>query len=201
MTPSGEEDRRLASRCASGEREALDALVNRFSGLVYHAVKRTLVLKRVPHTPQDLEDLHGAVFLQLLDKGCRKLGQYRGTNGCSLASWIRLIAIRTVLNRLRAQGIDSFLWGDRRSSIEELHDEMTADGDETSRKLEKREELRIVKEGIDRLPANERLLMRLHFERGLALEEVADVMHVSLQNAYTVKHRAVKRLRSLINQG
>ncbi len=169
--------------------------------LIYHAVKHTLVLKRVPHTHQDLEDLHGSVFLQILDKGCRKLGQYRGTNGCSLASWIRLIAIRTVLNRLRAQGMDSFSWGDRRSSIEDLHEEVTADSDETSRKLEKREELRIVKEGIDRLPAKERLLMRLHFERGLALEEVADVMHLSLQNAYTVKHRAVKRLRSWINQG
>jgi RNA polymerase sigma-70 factor, ECF subfamily len=201
MTPAGEEDLRLASRCAAGEGEALEALVNRFSGLIYHAVKQTLVLKRVPHTRQDLEDLHGSVFLQLLDKGCRKLGQYRGTNGCSLASWIRLIAIRTVLNHLRAQGMDSFSWGDRRSAIEDLHGELAAEGAEVSRKVEKEEELRMVEEGIHRLPAKERLLMRLHFERGLALEEVADVMHLTLQNAYTIKHRAVKRLRAWISEG
>jgi RNA polymerase sigma factor (sigma-70 family) len=201
MTPSREEDYHLALRCASGEREALESLVKRFSNLIYHAVKRTLVLKRIPHTRQDLEDLHGSVFLQLLDKGCRKLGQYKGTNGCSLASWIRLIAVRTVLNHLRAQGMDSFSWGDRRSAIEDLHSEVTADGDDVSRKVEKEEELRMVEEGIHRLPARERLLMRLHFEKGLALEEVAAVMHLSLQNAYTIKHRAVKRLRSWIKEG
>jgi RNA polymerase sigma-70 factor, ECF subfamily len=200
MTPAGEEDRRLASQCASGEREAMEALVNQFSGLVYHAVKRTLVLKRVPHTHQDLEDLHGSVFLQLLDKGCRKLGQYRGTNGCSLASWIRLIAIRTVLNHLRAQGMDSVSWGDRRRSIEDLHSVVTADGDELSRMVEKEEELRMVEEAIHRLPAKERLLMRLHFEKGLALEEIADVMHFSLQNAYTIKHRAIKRLKAWVSE-
>jgi RNA polymerase sigma-70 factor, ECF subfamily len=201
MTPSREEDRHLASRCASGEREALESLVNRFSNLIYHAVKQTLVLKRVPHTRQDLEDLHGSVFLQLLDKGCRKLGQYRGTNGCSLASWIRLIAVRTVLNHLRAQGMDSFSWGERRSAIEDLHDEMAAEGDDVSRNVEKEEELRMVKEGIHRLPTKEKLLMRLHIEKGLALDAVADVMHLNLQNAYTIKHRAVKRLRSLISEG
>jgi RNA polymerase sigma-70 factor, ECF subfamily len=200
MTPSREEDCHLASRCASGEREALEALVNRFSKLIYHAVKQTLVLKRVPHTRQDLEDLHGSVFLQLLDKGCRKLGQYRGTNGCSLASWIRLIAVRTVLNHLRAQGMDSFSWGERRSAIEDLHDEMAAEGDDVSRNVEKEEELRMVKEGIHRLPTKEKLLMRLHIEKGLALEEIADVMHLNLQNAYTIKHRAVKRLKAWVSE-
>jgi RNA polymerase sigma-70 factor (ECF subfamily) len=200
MTPSGEEDRRLASRCASGEREALEALVNRFSDLVYHAVKHTLILKCVPHTQQDLEDLHGSVFLHLLDKECRKLGQYRGTNGCSLASWIRLIAIRTVLNHLRAQGMDSFSWGDRRRPIEDLQSEVTADGDVTSRMVEKEEEVRMVEEAIHRLPAKEKLLMRLHFEKGLALEEIAEVMHFSLQNAYTIKHRATKRLRAWVSE-
>jgi RNA polymerase sigma factor (sigma-70 family) len=77
---------------------------------------------------------------------------------------------------------------------------MTDDG-EPSQMLEKEESLRMVGEGIGRLPSKEKLLMRLHFEKGLSLEEIADVMHLSLQNAYTIKHRAVKRLRSWINQG
>lgn len=200
MTPSTEEDRRLAARCGSGEREALEALVNRFSNLIYHAVKATLVLKRVPHTRQDLEDLHGSVFLQLLDKGCRRLGQYQGTNGCSLGSWVRLIAVRTVLNHLRGQGVDSFSWRERRSAIEDVHGEIAADGDDVSRNVEKEEALRMVKEGIHRLPTKEKLLMKLHFEKGLDLEEVADVMHLSLPNAYTIKHRAVKRLKACIGE-
>jgi RNA polymerase sigma-70 factor, ECF subfamily len=198
MTPSREEDRRLASQCASGEREALEALVHRFSGLVYHAVKRTLVLKGVSHTRQDLEDLHGSVFVQLLDKRCRKLGQYKGTNGCSLASWIRLIAIRTVLNHLRTQGVDAFSWGARRSAIEDLRDEMVEDGDDVAQKVEKDELIRMVRKRIHRLPAREKLLMTLHFEKGLDLDEIAGLMNLNLQNAYTIKHRAVKRLRSWI---
>lgn len=200
MTLSGEEDRRLASRCASGETEALEALVRRFSGLIYYAVKHTLLLKRVPHTYQDLEDLHGSVFLQLIDKGCHKLGQYRGTNGCSLASWIRLIAIRTVLNHLRAKGIDSFLGRESRSSIEDLHGEVATDEDDLIQRLEKEELMGMVEEEIHRLPVREKLLMRLHFEKGLGLDEIAGLMHLSLQNAYTIKHRAIKRLRTWVSE-
>jgi RNA polymerase sigma-70 factor (ECF subfamily) len=200
MTPRGEEDLLLASRCASGEETALEALVKRFSGLIYHAVKHTFILKRVPHTQQDLEDLHGLVFLHLLDKKCRKLGQYKGTNGCSLASWIRLITIQTVLNHLRMRGMDSFSWGERRSSIEDLHGEMATDGDDVIQKMEKEELMGIIEAEIHRLPVREKLLMRLHFEKGLGHDEIASLMHLSFQNVYTIKHRAIKRLRVWVSE-
>jgi len=38
--------------------------------------------------------------------------------------------------------------------------------------------------------------MKLHFDRGLALTEVAEAMQLSRDNAYTIKHRAVKKLRT-----
>ena len=95
------EDRELLSKCVSGDRTASEMLVRRFSDLVYRAVQYTLMAKHVSFNRHDLEDLHNTVFLRLFEQGCKKLRQYQGKNGCSLASWIRMIAVRTVLDHLR----------------------------------------------------------------------------------------------------
>ena len=91
------EDRALLSRCFSGDREAEETLVRQYSNLVYSAVQRTLMMRHVPYNSQDLEDLHNTIFLRLFEAQGKKLRQYQGKNGCSLATWIRTVAVRTVL--------------------------------------------------------------------------------------------------------
>ncbi|MBU0734991.1 MAG: sigma-70 family RNA polymerase sigma factor, partial [Proteobacteria bacterium] len=62
--------------------------------------------------------------------------------------------------------------------------------------LERAEQKRILSEAIQLLTPRGRLFMKLYFEKGLRLEEVAGALGISVQNAYTVKHRVVQRLRS-----
>jgi DNA-directed RNA polymerase specialized sigma24 family protein len=95
-------DHRILLECVAGDRKAQDAFVRRFSNLIYQTVQGTLRARNLPFHKPDLEDLHNTVFVRLFEKGCRKLSQYQGKNGCTVSSWIRLIAVRTVLDTLRS---------------------------------------------------------------------------------------------------
>ena len=195
MNRSAEEDRRLLSRCLAGDRKASELFVRRFSGLIYHSVRYILTTKRIPFTKEDLEDHHNTIFLHLFENGCRKLSQYRGKNGCSLASWLRVVAVRIVLNYERDTGIYGALWQDKQISFENL----TGQNEEEVEPLalmEEAEQRRILQNTIQLLSPRERLFMKLHIEQGLPLKETASDLGISVKNAYTVKHRAIKRLRS-----
>ena len=197
MSSSLAEDRGLLAKCFAGDREAGEALVRRFSNLVYQAVQHTFMVKHVRYTKEDLQDLHNTVFLRLFEEGGKKLRQYQGKNGCSLATWIRLIAVRTVLDHLRKKGIDSIACRDALIALDEVYG---LKGDECHgvALLERAEKERLLREGIQNLSPRDRLFMKLHFDQGLPVAEVAAAMQVSVENVYIIKHRAIQRLRAQV---
>jgi RNA polymerase sigma factor (sigma-70 family) len=137
------------------------------------------------------------VFLQLFEQRCKKLRQYEGKNGCSLASWIRLVAVRIVLNHLRKRGMDAMLWQKKRVALEDIA-ELRGEEMEPGASMDAAEQQRLVRDGIQNLPPRDRLFVKLHFDQGLPVEEVAAAMQITVQNAYTVKHRAIQRLKSYV---
>ena len=197
MSPPIEDDRALLAKCFAGDRVASEALVRRFSDLVYKTVQYTLRARQVPFKGEDLEDLHNTVFLNLFERKCRKLRQYRGKNGCSLATWIRVVTLRILLNHLRKKGPDAAFWQKKRISIDEL-DHVRAEETDTPALMERAEQESLVQEGLQSLTPRDRLFVKLHFHQGLSVEEVARTMRISIENAYTVKHRAIQRLRAYV---
>ncbi len=195
MTSPHDEDRHILSKCISGDREATETFVMKFSGLVYYSIQGALLTRHVSFTSQDLEDLHNTVFLKLFERRCRKLRQFEGRNGCSLKRWIGLITVRIVLNHIRERGVDTISWQKKRISIEDLPELMDRNMD-SSTVIEESEKGQILQNGIRNLPPRDRLFMKLHFENELPMEEVAAIMKVSVQNAYTIKHRAINKLKS-----
>ena len=194
MNHSIKEDQQLLFRCLSGDKTASEDLVRRFSDLVYRSVQYTLMARQVPFNRFDLEDLHHTVFLKLFDQNHKKLRQYQGKNGCSLASWIRMITVRTVLDTLRKKGVDSMGWQNKRIPLEQSP-ELKAERDDTGALYEKSEQRRSLREGITKLAPRDKLFVQLHFERGLSLTEIADIMNLTIGSTYTLKHRAIQRLK------
>ena len=197
MSRSAEEDRRLLSGCLTGDRRASELFVRRFSGLIYHSVRHILTTKHIPFSNEDLEDHHNTIFLLLFENGCRKLSQYQGKNGCSLASWLRVVAVRTVLNYERDRGINGALRQDGQTPLENLSEEH-GESPGPLALLEEVEQRRLLQETIPLLSPRERLFIKLHMEQGLPMEETASALGISIQNAYTVKHRAIKRLKAYL---
>ncbi|MCF8145703.1 MAG: sigma-70 family RNA polymerase sigma factor [Deltaproteobacteria bacterium] len=199
MTDSLQKDLRLLSRCLDGDREASELFVRRFSGLIYYAVRYVLTSKCISFGPEDLEDLHNSVFLDLFENKGRKLSQYHGKNGCSLASWLRVVAVRRVLNHIRDGHMHTDLPQEKQVPFENFS---SHDREELGplALMEQAERGRLVRDAVQFLSPRDRLFMKLYFEDGLALEEVADTLRISIQNAYTIKHRAVQRLRSHLSR-
>jgi RNA polymerase sigma factor (sigma-70 family) len=197
MRSSLEEDRKLISKCISGDRDAGENLVRLFSNLVYQTVRSTFLAKQAPFTRQDLEDLHNTVFLGLFEQGCARLRSYQGRNGCTLASWIRIVTVRMVLNHLRKKGVDGPLWEKKKTPVEDLSWLMGNDPGALAL-MESAEQEKLVHDGMESLAPRDRLFMKLHIGHGLPVEEVAETLRISIENAYVVKHRAVERLRAYL---
>jgi len=196
MRYSIEEDRALINACLSGDDQAIEVLIRRYSPLVFRYVQHTLMASNVPFDDEDLKDFHNTIFILLLEKKCKKLRQFRGKNGCSLASWIRLITCRAVLNQLREISGDA-TWYHMRAPIEEaaeiLSDELGA-----METIEEEEKKQLIKKCIQKLSVRDRLFIKLHIEQDLPVPKVALIMQISVANAHTLKHRSIERLKKHI---
>ncbi len=188
-----EEERQLLHECiVCGKKHKV---VQQYWNLVYYTVRKTLTIKNVPFTGEDIEDLRSEVFVKLFDKGCWRIRQYREKLGHGLAGWIALIANRTVLNYLRKRGFDSLSWQNSKVQIEEelqlKQEEMDLETIE--------EEKRLIHDAMEKLPSRDRLVLKLHYYHELSLPEVASAIHRTVVATYTIKSRAIKRLKALIS--
>jgi len=190
-------DKDLIAGCLAGRRDALETIVKRFSNSVYRAIQYVLKVKNIPYSKLDLEDLHNSVFLHLFENHCKKLGQYKGTNGCSLYSWIRIITVRTVIDHLRKKGIDALSHQKTNLPIEVLSD-LRVEQPNPLDVIERADQIRLIQDGMKALLPRDRLFLKLHSIEGLSIGEVAEIMSISEENAHSIKHRAIKRLKSVI---
>jgi RNA polymerase sigma factor (sigma-70 family) len=192
-------DQSIISGCILGDKAAAEAFVKRFSNLVYQSVQGALRARNLRYSKLDLEDLHNTVFLGLFEKSCWKLRQYKGLNGCSVSSWIRLITVRIVLDHLRKSQTDVLT---RKEKLLPL-DSVLAQESESAGQwalMERAERARLLAEGLKKLLPRERLFLKLHCEEGLPISEVAGIMKVTENNAHSIKHRAIKSLMSKMEQ-
>lgn len=191
-------EKTLLIGCCRGERDVQEAFVRRYSNLVYSTILHTYNAKGRDCRDQDIDDLHNTVFMRLLERRCRRLRQYKGRNGCSLASWVRMITVRTVIDHLR-QSRDALSQPYRVTDEALLH--FQADIPEPWQLLDRKQKGEALRKGMDALLPRDRLFLKLHCLEGLSLSEVAGILNVTENNAYSLKHRAIKRLKSIINPG
>jgi RNA polymerase sigma-70 factor (ECF subfamily) len=197
MISASGKDRRRLKKCLAGDKTACERFVKEFSDIVYRSVRYTLLVRNVYFNQADLEDLHNTVFLRLFENDAKKLRQFKGQNGCSLSTWIRIIAVRIVLNHLRKRGLDSIAGQKGRIPLEDIP-ELNLAKSATAEEIEKIERQQSIMNGIRRLPPRDRLFLVLHYENGYSIEEVAQTLKLSLGNAYIIKHRAIQKLKSTI---
>lgn len=194
--PTSEEDKLLLDGCLNGDGKCRENFVRQYSSLVYATVLRVTKSKNTILSEQCVEDLHQTVFLTMFDKNCRKLRQFKGKNGCRLASWVRLVAGNVVLDYLR-RGTDALAHKQQTMPLElasELNDPEPLAIDQ----LAAAEQWRQVEEGLGQLKKRDQLLIRLHCLEGLSLPVVAKTLGLSEKNIHSVKHRAVQRLKDSI---
>lgn len=194
-----QDDQILRDGCIAGDPEAAERFVVTYSDVVYRGIQSTFKGRGVPYAYDDLQDIHNTVFLQIFDKGGRKLKQFRGENGCRMKTWIRLIAVRTTLNVIRKRGYDGIADQRKAVSFEDMV-ELQANDPGPWQHLAQKERHRLLSSAMNALPPRERLFVRLHIEKGMSVPDVAEAMQLTVNNAHTVKHRVVKRLKEHVHR-
>jgi RNA polymerase sigma factor (sigma-70 family) len=190
-------DKEVLDGCLSCVPAMQEIFVRRFSRLVFSSIQGVVKVKAAGLSQQDIEDLHNTVFVQLFERRCRKLRLYTGKNGCSLATWIRMITVRTVLDHLRLAR-DVMCRTECCIAMEELVQELISEQDSPHTILEAKEQQLLIEKGLQSLEPRDQLVIRLHCLDEQPLCRIATILKVTESNVHSIKHRAIKRLKAAL---
>ncbi len=177
----------------AGDPTAAERLVVEFGGVVRDAIARFLAM-RVRSRLDLADDLAHEVFLALFADNGRKLRTFAGRHGCSFGGWIKVVAVRLTIDRLRREARVVHLDDDTPRMLE-LRRTLRTDApgpEEVMLGVETAEQL---SQALAELGPKDRMLAELHLVRGRTLDDVAQLLGVTMNAAYVRKSRVLDRLR------
>ncbi len=185
-------DHRLAAAVLRGDREAQETLVRQYGPVVLGVARRYL------GSEADAADVFQETFIAVIDG----IDKFQGRS--SLQYWIRGVAIRQSLMALRRSRRR------REQPIEDLLPRFDEHGRRldghgaaagpmaTQQLVEQEERRRFVREQIDALGEDYRLVLLLRDIDGYSTRETADILGIRENAVKTRLHRARSALRTLI---
>lgn len=186
----------LLYECIHGNKKSWNAFVERYTNLIYHTIHKAFKTYHSDYLYQDLEDIHNGIFLSLMENGYKKLKQYKGINGCSVSSWLMVVTTNFTLNYFKRQKPYVPLedtTGNNMSVLENIPNPK-AQPDE---KLAEAEHGEILGELIKDLNANDRLFLKLYYDKELPPEEIAEIMNLTVSAIYSKKNRIREKLKKI----
>ncbi len=191
------EEAALLAGCIRGQKDAWDEFVDRYSSLIYHQIHRCLGAHTAHAMREDVEDLYHSVFEALLERDRRRLRQFKGR--CSLASWVVLITRRIVIDTLRKRRATVPLDAEDHDGIA-LHERMPDTKPNAEEETLDSERVEQLKDALQRLTPEDRLLANLVYQRDASPDEIAKVLNISKGAVYTRKTRLHEKLRELLEE-
>jgi RNA polymerase sigma factor (sigma-70 family) len=185
-----EKEKTLIAGCLRSEKAAWDSFVLQYSNLVYHTIKKTLSLHHAEPHADLVEDLYQEFFLSLLRDDYKKLRQFRGTQGCSLASWLRLLTARLTIDFLRKQAPTA--GGVARA--------MSHQSPDPAEPLLNEQQESLLNQAIQTLSPRDRILLDLCYRQALGSEEIARLLRTSVNAVYTQKNRVLEKIREVLRR-
>lgn len=180
----------------AGESGSEARLIEAYGWVVREAITRFLTFRTRGRI--DLaDDLTHEVFVALLRDGGRKLRTFAGRHGCSLAGWLKVVAVRLAIDRLRREGRVVMLEDDT-PRMAEIRRSLRSEHGDPEAAMQGAEAVERLARAMAQLTAKDRLVAELHLVRGRALEDVAAILGVTMNAAYVRKSRLLERLRRVL---
>lgn len=194
------DDTTLLAACLGGERRAWTTLVERTSRYVAWLIRLTAQRCGVELDDDTVGDFHAEVYAALLEDDMRRLRLYRGENGCSVRSWLRVIAVRRTLDLLRKRRPET--------SLDQLVEQGaqwtdTATPDALTALIETRDPgpREALEAAAALLSESDRALLEMLYVHKLPAEAAATALGINRGALYTRKTRLVQRLQALVEGG
>jgi RNA polymerase sigma-70 factor, ECF subfamily len=185
-------DVELLDAVCRGDEVAWESFYDRFRNLMVACVTRVCLRAGIKLQADDLMDILGDTCMNMVAGNFRRLRLYRTDGGCSVSSWIGVIATSTAhdfLRRERRRRIDPTLEAD----LERLAP--LVDGPDAA--LIDRQQRAFVDIALSGLSKRDRKFAELYFGEAKSPEDIAKEMGVSVSTVYSKKAKIKTRLRSL----
>ena len=186
----------LVERAKNGDDEAFGALVGAYEVFVYHMAVR--VLSMSGGSVSDGEDVAQEVFI----KAWRSLDSFRGD--CAFSTWLYRITVNTAKDKIRSASRH------RTTSLtvtDDDGDEVVIDVPVTSADeipemaYERRENIKAVREAIEKLPDEMRRILILRELEDLSYTDIADLLGLEIGTVKSRLNRSRAALKKILKDG
>jgi RNA polymerase sigma-70 factor (ECF subfamily) len=178
-----------------GERQACwNQFVRRYERLITSCVLKVLRRYGAVFSNEDLDDLVGDVWLQLLRDDMKKLRQYDAERGFRIASFIGLVATNTTIDHLRSRQAEATPL----DQVMEDYASLTLVADAPSELVERSEQAELVRSALNQLSAEERRFVVEVFHAERAPEELARQLGVTTNTVYSRKFKIREKLQRIV---
>ncbi|MCX5894596.1 MAG: sigma-70 family RNA polymerase sigma factor [Proteobacteria bacterium] len=177
-----EQEKKLINQCIQGSREAWRVFINQYSPLVYYMIQKMLRSRHADAGRGEIDDLHNEIFLSIMDNQGKKLRQYEGKNGCTVSSWVRMIAVRATIDHLR-KNRDTASLSDETTTREV--ERVTAPSLTPQKLLEDEEKKQILHDLIASLPPQDQLFLKLLYYQEVPPQDIAKLFNSSTNAVYS----------------
>lgn len=173
-------DRDLARRCADGDARAWEEFVRTYRPVMRAAAARHRT-RTAPDPAVGPDDVAADLLAELVRDGGKTLREYEGR--ASLSTWVWVLARRRA-GRVRAArlGTDAVPRAEDPSPGPAEHAQI-------------REEIERLREGMERLPPRDRMILSLAYLRDWTAFEISTLLRVPVPHVRVLLQRARDRLR------
>ena len=190
------DDLEFVQRCIARDAAAWDQFLQKYSRLIYSYIHSVLRLKARVIPADTVDDLYQDLIASLIKDNYKKLSSFKAKNGCSLASWLRVVTVSFMLDFVRRSrpiaSLDEDLEGG--GSLKDIL------GDDSHIKLENEiagaEKKTQLLECIEELAVDDKYFLELYLRRELPLEQLSCVLRISKPAAEMRKSRILARLKN-----
>lgn len=188
-------DLEFVRRCIEKDSVAWDEFLHKYSKLIYNYIHSTLKIKGKNIPPDSIEDLYQDIIFSLIKENHKKLKMFKAKNGCSLATWLRIVVVNFTIDYLRRTkplvSIDEDL-GEDTSLKDTLQDPSFL---KFEQEIAEEERKRHLSECIEELDVDDKYFLAFYIGKQLPLEELKSILGISQSAVDMRKSRLTQRLR------
>jgi RNA polymerase sigma-70 factor (ECF subfamily) len=172
----------IIKRCIKQDKKAWNLFIEKYSRLIYWAIRKRLTISGFHHNEADIEDIFQEVLLSIL-KGNRLL---QLKNPKYLASWLAITASNKTVDYMRQ----------KISSQQDLIVEMPEFSDHAlTHDLLERDAINVIKEVVNALSDKERIAISLNILENRTHKEIAQITKIPINTVSTMIARAKEKVK------
>lgn len=187
-------DLEFVQKCTSGDSSSWNEFIERYSRLIYNYIYNVLITKGSPDVKTLAQDIFQEVIHSLIRDNYKKLKSYKAKNGCSLASWLRVVTVNFTLRYTQKIKPAVSLEEEIKEGLS-LKDTIAVDLEPAIDALSGHERLIQLKDCIAVLGTEDKYFLELYLNQGLGLTELKKALGIARAAVDMRKARIIQRLK------